>query len=243
MPNILIFRTDRIGDLLVTCPVIIAIKEHFKESNIVLVGSNKNSDYAKNLNIFDEIYQFPKTNFFKKIFLIFKLYRKKFDYIFVFDGKERSILSTMIIKARYKLALSSKIKSLYKISKIKIYEDRLDANLNDIFQKMLISCNISSKINNYIFLKDKKDNFFSELIPISDYLHIHLDEKWFNNLYIKSYNKINPTNEEFKHFLNELLNNNNILITTGLINFDLIDYLASGFLKEKSKKIYYTKKK
>ena len=45
--KILIFRTDRIGDLIVTCPTIISIKKYFKECDITLIASNKNFEYAK----------------------------------------------------------------------------------------------------------------------------------------------------------------------------------------------------
>ena len=55
MTNILIFRTDRIGDLIYSCPVIFTIKQYFKNSQITLITSNKNYDYAKSLNIFYEI--------------------------------------------------------------------------------------------------------------------------------------------------------------------------------------------
>ena len=40
--KILIFRTDRIGDLIFTCPTIISIKKYFKECDITLISSNKN---------------------------------------------------------------------------------------------------------------------------------------------------------------------------------------------------------
>ena len=45
--NILIFRTDRIGDLLMTCPTIKTIREFIKDVNITIVTSEKNYDYAK----------------------------------------------------------------------------------------------------------------------------------------------------------------------------------------------------
>ena len=53
MVNILIFRTDRIGDLLLTCPAIITIKKYFPNSKVSIVASEKNFHYAKNLHIFD----------------------------------------------------------------------------------------------------------------------------------------------------------------------------------------------
>jgi len=45
--NILIFRTDQIGDLIVSCPFIFSFKEHYKESKITIITSKKNLEYAK----------------------------------------------------------------------------------------------------------------------------------------------------------------------------------------------------
>ena len=55
--NVLIFRTDKIGDLLIGCPAILTIKKNLKDSNITLITSEKNHDYAKTLNIFDHVYR------------------------------------------------------------------------------------------------------------------------------------------------------------------------------------------
>ena len=42
--NILIFRTDKIGDLLTTCPTIVTIKKYLKNSEITLISSKKKSN-------------------------------------------------------------------------------------------------------------------------------------------------------------------------------------------------------
>ena len=84
--NILIFRTDRIGDLLLTCPTIITIKKHFSNSKISIVTSEKNLHYAKSLGIFENVYLFPKRNFVKKIKFIYNMSKLFFDYIYIFDG-------------------------------------------------------------------------------------------------------------------------------------------------------------
>ena len=49
MVKILIFRSDRIGDLILTCPTIFTIKKYFKQCNITLIASDKNNEYAKKL--------------------------------------------------------------------------------------------------------------------------------------------------------------------------------------------------
>ena len=55
MNKYLIFRTDRIGDLLITCPLIATIKKHLTNSRITLITSVKNYEYAKSFGIFDKI--------------------------------------------------------------------------------------------------------------------------------------------------------------------------------------------
>ena len=57
--KILIFRTDRIGDLIVSCPAIVTINKNITDSKITLIASIKNYDYAKSLNLFDDVYKFP----------------------------------------------------------------------------------------------------------------------------------------------------------------------------------------
>ena len=153
MVNILIFRTDRIGDLILTIPTILTIKKYFSEIDITLIASEKNYKYAENLGIFSQIYQFPKKSTFSKIFFIYKLHKKKFDYIFIFDGKERSILAAFFVKAKLKITLSPRIKSYYKMMRMKFIEDNESTNLNEVFQKMLFNSNINIQISNYDFFE------------------------------------------------------------------------------------------
>jgi len=236
--NILIFRTDRIGDLLVTCPTIISIKNYLKSTNLVLITSNKNYEYALSLDLFDEVYKFPEKGIFNKIFFILRLIKKKFDYIYVFDGKERSIISTFFIRSKFKVALMDKNKFFYKFMNIKFFLDTEETNLTNIFQQFLSYTNINTKISNYDFLSSKIDNNFSSEIKIKNYLHIHLDEKWFNNIYIKNYTNIGPSYNEFVEFLEITSKEKDVLITTGLIDFDLINELKNKFFKKVNKKIF-----
>ena len=47
--NYLIFRTDRVGDFLITLPLIKSIKRNNKESKIFIVTSVKNDNYIKSI--------------------------------------------------------------------------------------------------------------------------------------------------------------------------------------------------
>ena len=241
LTKILIFRTDRIGDLILTCPTIISIKKYFKKCDITLITSNKNYDYAKSLNQFNSVIQFPRSNIINKIKFIYDLYKKKFDYIFVFDGKERSVLTAACLKSKIKVALTNSIKFHYKLFKIKLFKDTENSNLNEIFQKMLDYSNIKTRIGNYNFIKNKSNNNFSNKIPMDQYIHIHLDEKWFSELYIRSYTNINPNYDDFIFLINSISKQSNILITTGIIDTIIINDLKEKFFERVNEKIYYKK--
>ncbi len=239
--NILIFRTDRIGDLLITCPAIITIKKHFPNSKVSIVTSEKNFRYAKSLGIFENVYLLPKRNFLRKIKFIYKMSKLFFDYIYIFDGKERSIIASTFIKSKNKLALATINKFYYKILNIKFFIDNKNESLNQIFQKFIDYTDIPIKINNYKFLREKKDNKFSLNIPIKNFIHFHFDEKWIDDLYIRNYTSINPSYQQLTSFFNSLANKNNLLITTGSIDFDLLNLLINNFFKKVNENIF-TKK-
>ncbi len=241
MKNILIFRTDRVGDLLVTCPAILTIKNYFVDANITIITSNKNYDYAKKLNFFTNIIKFPSKGFLSKVKFIYKLNKTKFDYIFIFDGKERSLISSFFINSKNKVAISTKIKKYYKIYNTKLFEFNEKFRIYDVFQNILDYLDIDTKINNFHFLKNTSDNKFSDSIPLDNFIHIHLDEKWFQNLYIHSYTNIKPSYDSFIEFLTIIAKKNNVLITTGLIEFELLNDLKVNFFTKINEKIFVKK--
>ena len=240
--NILIFRTDRIGDLLYTCPALLTIKNNLSNSQITLIASKKNFAYAKSLQIFDKVDLFPQKRLVSKIRFIYYLSRLKFDYIFIFDGKKRSIISSIFIKSRYKVAIitEKKLNRIWNFFKIKFINNKKE-NLINLFQESLNHCQINKKITNFDFLKNTNYNKFYSRIKIKNYLHIHLDEKWFTNLYIKTYTEINPSYEDMTDFINQLSKNYDILITTGVVDFRLIDNLKNKFFNRETDNIYYRK--
>ena len=71
MKNILIFKTDRLGDLLNISPVIYNLKINFPKCKITLVCSNYNKSiakyYANDVHIL--IYNKPLINFLIKNYL------------------------------------------------------------------------------------------------------------------------------------------------------------------------------
>ena len=238
--NILVFRTDRIGDLLITCPSIKTIKQNFPESELSIITSERNYTYAKTFDFIDNVYLFPKKNILEKIKLFVKLSRKNFDKIVIFDGKDRSIIFSCFLKSHRKVSKIGNKKQAFfcKLFKIKFSYDIFGNDLNDLHQDLLRFIDINNKIENFDYLMKKNDNNFSSKIPFQDFIQIHLDEKWFNTTYIKEYTDINPSFEEFTNFLKSISEKNNILITTGLKTNNLIERLELNSVNKLSKNIF-----
>ena len=78
--KVLIFRTDRIGDLIFTCPTIISIKKYFKECEITLITSSKNYEYAKSLNPNDEVIEDKGVKVFIDAGAVMYLLGTEMDY-------------------------------------------------------------------------------------------------------------------------------------------------------------------
>ena len=77
--NYLIFRTDRIGDFLITSPLIRAIKRNDSKSKVYIVASNKNKEFIKEYNFVDQIFLLKSKKILDRIKLFLELKRYKFD--------------------------------------------------------------------------------------------------------------------------------------------------------------------
>ena len=106
MSKYLIFRTDRIGDFITSQSLINSIKLASKKNEIDLVVSKYNYEYIKNFKYINKLYVFDNYNFRLINFLLLILnIRKKYDYLIVLDGKRRSFLSSLFLKAKKKFVL------------------------------------------------------------------------------------------------------------------------------------------
>ena len=101
--NIIIFKSDRVGDLIHFSPCINIIKENIKNSCITLVCSKYNYQIAKNYKSIDKFIILDNNNIFRSILLNFKLFFfTKYKYLFQFDGKSKSYKISYFINAKIK---------------------------------------------------------------------------------------------------------------------------------------------
>ena len=197
MRSYLIFRTDRIGDFLLSSILIKNIKRNNQDSLITVVCSEKNFEYIKTFKNIDNVILYKK-NLFNFFLILFKLIKIKFNFSIIHDEKNRSKLINFFIRKDNTLLIKSDTTQT-KISIIKKIIKRLGFNY--------------SKDDLNIF----EDRHLSTYKVFDEYIVLHYDEKWSNLTYIKEYEDIEPNKKEFIKFIKRLieLTKLKIVISTG----------------------------
>ena len=88
MNRYLIFRTDRIGDFLVTAILLKCIKKNDLNAHITLIASNSNLSYIKTFPYVNQVISL-NNNFLSKLNLFFKLSKFKYKNVILHDNKKR----------------------------------------------------------------------------------------------------------------------------------------------------------
>mgnify|MGYP000677946454 CR=1 FL=1 len=126
MNRYLIFRTDRVGDFLLSLSLIKIIKINYPDSKITVVASERNVEYIKTFDVVNNVI-ILKNNFLSKLKLIFNLRKKKYESIIVHDGKNRSRFVSCFLKYKKRVVCIT---------------DLIDTQL-DIIQKACIKMQIN----------------------------------------------------------------------------------------------------
>ena len=244
--NILIFKNDRVGDLLHHSCIINNIKQNFVSSKITLVCSRYNYSIAKNYKFIDELIVSDGQNSALFYFQNFKIFQKKFEFVFILDGKKSSILSSLFLKANKRITICyKKTKSffgfnynIYRPSQLILkiffkeflYSDENYENTEILYQKLYLQllekCNIKifDNKNLYLLQKDQLENFerLKERINLNKkYCIFHLDEKMnqLNNEELENINSlIKDLSKKFK-----------IILTTGIYPFKYENYFNEKY--------------
>ena len=160
--NYLIFRTDRIGDFLITSTLIKAIKRNDSNSKISIVASNKNKDFIRDYNFVDEVFVLKSKNIADRFNLLLQLRKKKYDNIIIADKKNRSIFLSIFLKSRNKIFNVSKKmqKNLLSFFYKNVFLDNDNFNkqtVKDILKNNCTSLNYDLKDEDFHYLR--KDQF------------------------------------------------------------------------------------
>ena len=248
MKNILIFRTDRLGDYIIHSRPIYELKKKITDCKIIIVCSVLNSKILKNSDYIDEIIIYDKNfSILKKIIIFFKLFKLKYYVIFALDNKKFTLFCNIFLISKYKFGFAYKYQKkflnylliylkpnkIYRklfFDKISYFSSRKYLNKTEsLCQKYLDLFNFFglklTTNDNYVFNTDlNTQKNFDELrlkFKINEYVLIHFDEKWL----------------DFINNKDELLNNIKILqrkikkkiILTGYQNkFDYFNFLKNS---------------
>ena len=128
MNRYLLFRTDRIGDFLLSSVLLKSIKRNDPNSYISVVCSSKNYHYVKQFHLVDNAILYPENNFLNKLLFLKKIRDYKYQYTLVCDGKKRSIYSSIISNSRNKVLFTTKpfYNFIFKFFFSKILVDKKD---------------------------------------------------------------------------------------------------------------------
>ena len=238
--KILIFRTDRVGDFILTSILLNSIKKNFTSAEIHVVASTKNYDFVKNSTLIDNVYLFPQkkiTNIYKFISILRETF---FDYIIIADGKDRSILLSFLLKCRFRIInIRKKIFLFFKILKknLIIYDNEKKFNKLELIKKNLFYLNAKFENSDLdIFNKRAKILYLSKGFKnfnLNNFILFHFDEKWISNEYISSYTSIEPSLEQLENFISRIVlkTNKDIVITNGFVENFLFNRLRENFNK------------
>ena len=204
--NIIIFRTDSIGDFVMSTALIQNVKNKFPNSDITFVCSNKNYKIAKLYNIFDKIIVFNKKfNFFKKISLYLNILSRSYYICICLDGKNFSITNSILMRSKYKFLLVYKKQKKILGHKfiltrpfkffIPLFTDCQYFNSNNpdpsichlptLYSNLLKKIDVSFSSKHKYYFPENPDianlfsNYFNKIVN-DKYLLIHFDEKWLD---------------------------------------------------------------
>ena len=235
----LIFRTDRIGDFIISCPFILSYKNKNPKNKLLIVSSEYNHNYIKNFNFIDKIIPLKNENkFFPKLLILIQiillLRKEKYKDVIILDGKNRSFFISLFLKGNKSIFTDNRgIEFFSKIFRyIYVANYQIQNQLKNFsFLASLNNFNIDvRKINLY------KNYSFSQKYDFPNkYIIIHLDEKWYTKFYYRDFTDINPNSEQIEKFINKIFENSNyqfdIVITSGTKNLEELNNYVSSFNK------------
>ena len=198
--NICIIRNDKIGDMILTLPVIKEIKNLLPNSNINVICSNLNSFLCKEANFIDEFHNYDKKyDLITKLKFFSNLRKSYYDLVINLTQDLESFIilclsksckkSTLIYLSRYRNPKNSKIlqRVISKILNIenlqidrkKFFNNKLNFHQTEMMYKLIkrdIDI-VKPKTFHLIPEKNKNKKWFQKRILI------HLSSKWIDNTY------------------------------------------------------------
>lgn len=198
--KICIIRNDKIGDMILTLPVIKEIKNALPNSHIDIICSNLNLFLCKEAKFVDDFIKYDKKyNFITKLLFFLNLRKSYYDLVInltqdldsfiILCLSKSSKKSTLIYLSRYKNPKYSKIfqRTISKIFNIeniqidrnKFFRDQLNFHQTEMMYK-IVKRNINIDKPKTFYLFPKKNHYEKRF---QKRILIHLSSKWIDNSY------------------------------------------------------------
>jgi ADP-heptose:LPS heptosyltransferase len=189
--SVLIFRYDRIGDMIITTPLFRELKNACPEIEISVLASKKNREVIKYNPYIHKVYTNYKNNLIGDFCTLIKLRKKNFDVCIELD---HSVINHAII--RHKIIKPKKIISIYKYGRyglsgvdLGIYDYYTKQDNQSHFSKLLLEIlvffGVSSNSTDYDFFLGKSErkraisyiSSFNECLKIGINIEAFVPEK------------------------------------------------------------------
>ena len=198
--NICIIRNDKMGDMILTLPIIKAIKDSYPNTKITVVCSNINSFLCEEASFVDKYSVFDKKDKLLSKIKFLRTFRKKiFDFIFNFSQDIETFLllltaksinkSSLIYLSRYRNPKFSKIfqRLIIKlvgfdniiINRNEFYKKKLDFHQTGIMYQ-LVNKKLNIKKPTCFHLFPSEINFKK---TFQKRILIHLSDRWIDHEY------------------------------------------------------------
>ena len=206
--KIAVIRIDKAGDLLLTTPALRVIKEQFPDSKTYLIASKQNSKVLINSELVDKIIVYDKNiSFIKKLKLLIKIRKEKFDLCLVFSPINAAYYFCYLSKSKTKgvIIFTSRYKKIFNnlsyrfipqiispfftntILKVKRYKKIVDHHSISMI-KLLKMVGIRTKKNIFGIEINFDKNLTKQITnkyrtKYKNIILIHLSTRWLNNNY------------------------------------------------------------
>ena len=262
MKKILIFKTDKIGDLINISPLLRNLNLNFPDCIIDLVCSENNLEISKYYKYFTKTFIYKKP-FFYFLFKNFNnFFLNKYDLVLQLDGKNHSYLSTFFIRASKKTCIRfiKKKKILnYNFTNIRpnIFLSFFFDYTVDCIEDYGVANNLSyhySTLQHKILKKlDIKIYSRKHYLPFNprintyfnDYILIHIDERWSKldaDFFLKFKNKVISISATQNILITSNFNQNIFFnnLSNDLNDFKNIKFVTQSSIDDLINIIYYS---
>ena len=153
--EVLFFRYDRIGDMIISTPVFRELKILFPEINISVLASETNKSVLIDNPYVENVYVNHKNRFFSDLKTLFVLRKKNFDACIEFDHSviPHAILRLIIVNPKIVISVNKHGRYGVKGSELMLYdfftEKKSGIHARDIWLETLSPFGIKPKSNQY----------------------------------------------------------------------------------------------